>query len=87
MPLSAAGSMRPSHLLAARITGLPAAVQRLGDDLVAGGDAGARVDHEQEGIGFGDGGQGLAGHAGAEAFAAHRHLRNPAVSIRRSARP
>ena len=45
---------------------LAGAVQRRRDDLVAGGDAGAGVDHEQQRIGFGDGGQGLAGHARAQ---------------------
>ena len=43
---------------------LAGAVQRLGDDFVARRDPGAGIDHEQQRIGFGDGGQGLLGHAG-----------------------
>ncbi len=43
--------------------GLARTAQGLGDDLVAGSDAIARVDDEEQGIGLGDGGDGLLGHA------------------------
>ncbi|MOA09989.1 hypothetical protein D3C78_1298570 [compost metagenome] len=42
--------------------------QVLGDHLVGGGHPGARVDHEQHGIGFLDGLQRLLGHLGVDAF-------------------
>ena len=51
--------------MAARITGLPLLRSACGDDLVARRHAGPRVDHEQQRIGLGDGGQGLVGHAAA----------------------
>ncbi len=38
-------------------------MQRLGDHLVAGGDPGAGIHHEQDRLGLGNGGQTLLGHA------------------------
>jgi hypothetical protein len=42
---------------------LAALVQRLGDHLVAGGNAGAGIDHEQDGLRLSNGGHALLGHA------------------------
>ena len=57
---------RPSHLLAARITGLPDAAHQFGEDLVGGDDARPRIDQENDEVGLLDGGHGLLAHAGGE---------------------
>ena len=49
-------------------TALVALAQVLGNQLVGGGQASARVDHEQHRIGFLDGQQRLLGHLGVDAF-------------------
>src|SRR5215472_9352614 len=54
--------------------GLAGSVERAGYDLVPGGDAVTRIDHEQDGAGLLDGSHCLARHAGAKTFSAARVL-------------